>query len=98
MYCVIEEAISESRDQSQLQELRKKMEAMMRLTDTTLNTVRRIASELRPTALDTLGLTEAIEWQARQFQERTGIIFQCGGTLENVHLSHLPQPRWWLRC
>jgi len=43
----------------------------MRLTDTTINTVRRIASELRPVALDTLGLTAAIEWQARQFQDRT---------------------------
>jgi two-component system sensor histidine kinase UhpB len=34
-----------------------------------------------------LGLSEAIEWQARQFQERTGIIVQCDCTLENVNLS-----------
>ena len=60
---------------------------MMRLTDTTINTVRRIASELRPIALDTLGLSEAIEWQALQFQERTGIVVQCDCALENVDLS-----------
>ena len=60
---------------------------MMTLTDTTINTVRRIASELRPVALDTLGLTEAIEWQAREFQKRTGIIVECDCNLENVHLS-----------
>ena len=83
----VDEAISESGDQSQFQELRKKTKAMIRLTDTTINTVRRIASELRPVALDALGLTEAIEWQARQFQDRTGINVECDCSLEKVHLS-----------
>ena len=78
----VDEAVSESGDGSQLQELRKRIAAMIRLTDTTINTVRRISSELRPVALDTLGLTEAIEWQARKFQERTGIIIECDCTLE----------------
>lgn len=82
-----DEAISETQDQSQLQELRKKIEAMMRLTDTTINTVRRIASELRPIALDALGLSEAIEWQARQFQDRTGIIVHLDCALENLDLN-----------
>ncbi len=81
------EATSQSGDRSQPQELRKKIEAMMRLTDTTINTVRRIASELRPIALDALGLSEAIELQARQFQERTGIVVHCDCTLENLDLG-----------
>src|SRR2546430_10060995 len=38
------------------------------LTDTTINIVRRIASELRPSVLDDLGLAAAIRWQARQFK------------------------------
>ena len=59
----------------------------MTLTDTTINTVRRISSEMRPIALDVLGLIEAIEWQARQFQVRTGIIVQLDCTLEKVDLS-----------
>src|SRR5205085_8175667 len=50
---------------------------MIRLTDTTVDTVRRITSELRPIALDEFGLTEAIRWHAQQFQTRTGIIVQC---------------------
>jgi signal transduction histidine kinase len=83
----VDETISESSDQLQVQELRMRMAAMIRLTDTTTNTSRRIASELRPTALDDLGLTEAIEWQALQFQERTGITVQCECTLENLGLS-----------
>ena len=35
--------------------------------------MRRIASGLRPEVLDEIGLSAAIEWQAREFQRRTGI-------------------------
>jgi PAS domain S-box-containing protein len=83
----VDEVISESGDQPQLAALRKKIEAMVRLTDTTVNTVRRIASELRPIALDELGLIEAIEWQAQQFQARTGIIVHCDCPLESDDLT-----------
>jgi two-component system sensor histidine kinase UhpB len=41
--------------------------------DSTIQTVRRISSELRPGVLDHLGLGAAIEWQANEFQNRTGI-------------------------
>jgi len=81
-----DEGISEAGN-GQPQELRQRIEAMMRLTDTTISTVRRIASELRPFALDDVGLIEAIEWQARQFQGRTGIIVQCDCTLESADLN-----------
>jgi signal transduction histidine kinase len=37
--------------------------------------------------LDDLGLAAAIEWQAEQFQERTGIVFRCDCSLENLELS-----------
>ncbi|HYY58133.1 MAG TPA: MHYT domain-containing protein [Pyrinomonadaceae bacterium] len=83
----VNEVISESAEPSQLAALREKISAMLRLTDATVNTVRRIASELRPLALDDLGLVEAIEWQARQFQERTGIIFNCVCPRDNLDLS-----------
>ena len=57
--------------------MENKLAAMLGLTDTTINVVRRIASELRPSILDDLGLAEAIEWQAQQFQARTGIACCC---------------------
>src|SRR5258706_4763108 len=81
------DAISKFEDRSQIEESLQKMTAMMRLAETTINNVRRISSELRPIALDDLGLTDAIEWQARQFQERTGIMVECDCTLENVDLT-----------
>lgn len=49
-----------------------RLSAATRLVDDTINTVRRIASELRPAVLD-LGLSEAVRWQVQQFQERSGI-------------------------
>jgi signal transduction histidine kinase len=47
---------------------------MISLTDTTIHTVRRIASELRPSVLDDLGLMEAMKSEVQQFQARTGIL------------------------
>jgi signal transduction histidine kinase len=53
--------------------LQRKIKAMSAHIDATILTVRRIATELRPGVLDNLGLAAAIEWQAAEFQERTGI-------------------------
>lgn len=53
--------------------LTEKIKSMSDLIDMTLYTVRRISSELRPGLLDDLGLQAAIEWQAKEFEDRTGI-------------------------
>ncbi|MBI2884228.1 MAG: PAS domain S-box protein, partial [Candidatus Methylomirabilis oxyfera] len=53
--------------------LRDKSQAMRQSVDETIRWVRRIAGELRPRVLDDLGLVAAIEWQAQEFQARTGI-------------------------
>ena len=46
---------------------------MIDLIDRTIREVRRIGRELRPAVLDDLGLVAAIEWQAQEFQSRTGV-------------------------
>ena len=51
----------------------KKLQALLETIDGTMRTVRRICAELRPTSLDDLGLTAAIEWHAKQFEAKTGI-------------------------
>jgi len=53
--------------------LQHKLKTMSGQIDATIHTVRRIATELRPGVLDSLGLAAAIEWQGAEFQERTGI-------------------------
>jgi signal transduction histidine kinase len=50
-----------------------KIQAMSGNIDSTIQTVRRISTELRPGILDDLGLVAAIEWQSQEFQQRTGI-------------------------
>jgi signal transduction histidine kinase len=59
-----------SRDQRVLVE---KTKSMFALIDDTIQSVRRIASRLRPEVLDQLGLTAAIGWHAGDFRKRTGI-------------------------
>ena len=50
-----------------------KTESMFNLIDGTIQSVRKISTRLRPEVLDELGLGPAIEWQAREFQKRSGI-------------------------
>ena len=64
--------LSKTLSQDQIS-LREKTTTMSELTDTTISMVKTISAELRPGILDDLGLTAAIEWQAEEFQKRTGI-------------------------
>ncbi len=54
-------------------QLLEKTESMSRLIDSTVQTVRKIATGLRPEMLDDMGLVASIAWQAKDFQKRTGI-------------------------
>jgi signal transduction histidine kinase len=53
--------------------LREKAAQMLGHLDALMHTVRQIVTELRPGILDELGLVAALEWQASEFQRRTGI-------------------------
>jgi signal transduction histidine kinase len=66
---------------------REKLDATLKDIDTAIQSVRRIATELRPPVLDTLGLTAAIEWQATDFQNRTGIKCHLSPMAEDLPLD-----------
>jgi signal transduction histidine kinase len=53
--------------------LLEKCDSMAKLIDSTVQTVRKIATGLRPEMLDDMGLVAAVGWQAKEFQKRTGI-------------------------
>jgi PAS domain S-box-containing protein len=55
------------------EQVTSKFKDLLEVIDTTVKTVRRIASELRPTLLDDLGLVAAIEWHLEEFEKRSGI-------------------------
>jgi PAS domain S-box-containing protein len=51
----------------------EKAQSIREQIDQTVQTMRRIAAELRPRVLDDFGLAAAIEWQAAEFESRSGI-------------------------
>jgi signal transduction histidine kinase len=65
----------------------KKTRTMDGLVDTTIRTVQRLSGELRPGLLDDLGLAAAIEWQAEEFQNRSGITCEVRIDLQQASLS-----------
>jgi PAS domain S-box-containing protein len=53
--------------------VKQKLKGLAEMLDGTVKTVRRISSELRPSLLDDMGLIAAMEWQLKEFEERSGI-------------------------
>jgi PAS domain S-box-containing protein len=53
-------------------EEREEYNSILKEVDATIQTVRRISTDLRPPILDALGLVPAIEWAAEDFETRTG--------------------------
>jgi signal transduction histidine kinase len=51
-------------------EINQKLAESLVLIDDTVKTVRRIATQLRPSILDDLGLVSAMEWQSEEFEKR----------------------------
>ncbi|HXO77634.1 MAG TPA: PAS domain S-box protein, partial [Puia sp.] len=68
-------------------EVRQKVLTVMSLLDTTIKTVRRIATDLRPSILDDLGLIAAIEWQSQEFEKRSGISTTFVSTIDERKYS-----------
>jgi signal transduction histidine kinase len=68
-------------------DLRDRLEALSDLIDETINQVRRISAELRPGVLDHLGLLAACEWQANEFQHRTGTRCTIASNLADTRLG-----------
>lgn len=50
-----------------------RVQSIMARIDGAMDTVRKIATDLRPSILDDLGLVAAVEWQAQEFERSTGI-------------------------
>ena len=53
-------------------EINDKMKESIELINTTIVSVRKISTNLRPSILDDLGLLAALEWQSEEFEKRSG--------------------------
>lgn len=54
-------------------EVTERLCELMRLADTMIDSVRKIAMDLRPAMLDDLGLLATLEWRCQQFETQTGM-------------------------
>jgi two-component system sensor histidine kinase UhpB len=58
---------------SQYPAIREKLDALQSRATQTLSGIRNLALELRPSALDDLGLSAAVDWYARDFMKKRGL-------------------------
>lgn len=70
-------------------EINARTAGMCTQIDRIINSVRRISSGLRPEVLDEIGLSAAVEWEAREFQRRTGI--RCVVDIEKGFVNPDPE-------
>ena len=70
------------------EEVVERLDAVSGLVEATFQLVRRLGTELRPGILDDLGLAAAIEWQAREFEGRSGIRVDVDSTEEMSALDN----------
>jgi PAS domain S-box-containing protein len=60
---------------------------MIEMLDGAFSSVRQIATDLRPTLLDDMGLIAAMEWQVEEFQRQAGVQAQFESTLDTTPIS-----------
>ncbi|MGD8471264.1 MAG: histidine kinase [Desulfobacteraceae bacterium] len=67
--------------------VREKLQSMDTLINETIETVHNVSEDLRPGILDDFGLSAAIEWQAEEFQKRTGMECKTSLAPDEITLS-----------
>ncbi|HEY2517287.1 MAG TPA: histidine kinase [Polyangiaceae bacterium] len=83
---IVRRSVSESVTVSR-SALVEKLQTMSKMADEAIQQVRRIASGLRPGVLDDLGLVAAIEWQAQDFETRTGTTCEVVSNVTEVKVE-----------
>lgn len=57
-------------------EYSQRIQSMSAMVDRTIDSTRKICTELRPSVLEELGLCAAVEWLAKDIQNRTGLVIE----------------------
>lgn len=70
----IEHRCASSPELQRLTFLTEKVSSVSKMVDGTIRSVRRLAAQMRPSVLDNLGLTAAIQWLCEELQSRSGIV------------------------
>ena len=67
--------------------VKEKLEEMMEVVNEAARFVRKLASELRPSILDDLGLIPALDWHSQEFKRRSNINVEFRTSLEEIKTS-----------
>jgi signal transduction histidine kinase len=65
----------------------QRIQSLKERIDETIHAVKRIITKLRPGLLDDLGLPAAIEWQAKDFQQHSGIVCEVFAEPEEMAIN-----------
>ena len=68
-------------------EITNKLNESIELINATVASVRKIATDLRPSILDDLGLTAALEWHGEEFEKRSGIKVEFNNKSGDISLK-----------
>ena len=85
----VHKRITESIESARHAAVLARLDSARELLDSTIQSVRDIATTLRPGVLDEIGLEAAVEWQAQEFQHRTGIA--CDTTIRPRNMALSPE-------
>jgi PAS domain S-box-containing protein len=67
--------------------IKERISGVLAMLTDMIHSIRRISTQLRPSILDDLGLIEALKWQVRDFEKRTGILIQFECSEESLKLE-----------
>ena len=67
--------------------IHERIQSSIQFIDQAVESVQKITTQLRPGILDELGLIPAIEWQAQEFEQRTGIRCDCSLPKDSIDLQ-----------
>lgn len=81
--------LSEAKQNVELKKISDELKNVSTYIDDIINKVRKISTELRPDILDKLGLVEAIEWHAGEFEKRSRI--RCIANFGDLEITINPE-------
>jgi signal transduction histidine kinase len=67
--------------------IKNKYNDILLLVDATVRSIRRIATELRPSVIDDLGLNASFEWLISEFSERMNTEIQYENNFDDKHIN-----------
>ena len=68
-------------------DIKKKFADTLLLVDNTVRSIRRIATELRPSVIDDLGLNASLEWQVTELRRRMNIEIEYVNSFDDTNIN-----------